>query len=69
MAQDEIPCARAKKRRVGFLDKQPVYFVGSGAGFYLAVESTLGGVRRLSDAEHLRFKQQSRIEDLPYGRR
>jgi len=59
---------KAKKRCVGFLDGKAVYFVGSNTSFHLAIECPPGELRRLSETEHLRFKQQSRIEGLTYGR-
>jgi len=68
MAQRDLLCEKITKRCVGSLDNEAVYFVGSRMGFHLAVESSPGEFRRLSEAEHLRFKRQSRIEGLPYGR-
>jgi hypothetical protein len=68
MAQPDHLYERAKKRCVGFLDDRAVYFVGSITSFHLAIECSPGELRRLSETEHLRFKQQSRIEGLPYGR-
>jgi len=58
---------KAKKRCVGSLDDEAVYFVGSRMGFHLAVEYSPGEFRKLSETEHLRFRQQSRIEGLCYG--
>ncbi len=58
----------AKKRRVGSLDDEAVYFVGSGMGFHLAIEYSPGEFRRLSEPDHLRFKLQSRIEGHHYER-
>jgi hypothetical protein len=68
MKQPDRPCEKIAKRCVGSLDDEAVYFVGSRVGFHLAVECSPGELRRLSEAEHLRFKRQSRIEGLPYGR-
>ena len=67
MTQTERQYENAKKRRVGFLNDAAVYFVGSRIGFHLAVEDSPGELRRLSESEHLRFKQQSRVKGLPYG--
>jgi|GEM_PF-2185981 len=55
--------ARAKKRCVGSLDGNAVYFVGSIVGFYLVIESAPGLLRKLSEEEHLQFKVQSRAAD------
>ena len=57
---------KAKKRHVGALDGNVVYFVGSRMGFHLAIECTPGVLRRLSEEEHLRFRLQSRIDGLDY---
>jgi len=68
MAQPDCLYERAMKRCVGFLDGEAVYFVGSNSSFHLAIECSPGELRRLSETEHLRFKRQSRIEGLHYGR-
>lgn len=68
MARPDRSYEKAKERCVGFLDDKAVYFVGSNTSFHLAIEYSPGELRRLSEAEHLRFKRQSRIEGLPYGR-
>lgn len=67
MAQLDRSYEKAKQRCVGFLDDNAVYFVGSRTSFHLAMESSPGELRRLSENEHLRFKRQSRIEGLSYG--
>lgn len=67
MADTDRQYEKVKKRRVGFLDDVAVYFVGSRMGFHLAIEDSGGEFRTLSESEHLRFKQQSRIKGLPYG--
>ena len=61
-------CEKTKKRCVGSLDEKAVYFIGSRSGFHLAVECFPGQIRRLSEMEHLRFKRQSRVAGLCYGR-
>lgn|GEM_PF-5706696 len=58
---------KAKKRCVGALDGQAIYFVGSRVGFHLAIERAPGVFRRLSEKEHLRFRLQSRVDGLDYG--
>ncbi|MBN1857874.1 hypothetical protein JW848_01575 [Candidatus Bipolaricaulota bacterium] len=63
---DQLYATRTN-RCVGSLDDAAVYFVGSRLGFHLAIESSPGEFRRLSETEHLRFRQQSRIEGLSYG--
>jgi len=68
VTQSERLHERAKKRCVGSLDGHAVYFVGSSLGFHLAIECASGAFRRLSETEHLRFKLQSRIDGLSYGR-
>lgn len=68
MVQPDCLYEKTKKRCVGFLDDKAVYFVGSNTSFHLVIECSPGELRRLSETEHLRFKQQSRIEGLPYGR-
>jgi hypothetical protein len=67
MIEPDRLCEKTKKRCVGSLNDEPVYFVGSRTSFHLAVESSPGVFRRLSEAEHLRFKRQSRIEGPLYG--
>jgi len=67
MTQSDRPNEKAKRRCVGSLDGHDVYFVGSRMGFHLAIESPPGVFRKLSEAEHLRFKLQSRIDGLSYG--
>jgi hypothetical protein len=67
MTSPDNPHERTKKRRVGVLDGEAVYFVGSRTSFHLAVECAPGEFRRLSEAEHLRFRTQSRIDGLSYG--
>jgi len=59
---------RAKERCVGFLGGEAVYFDGSHTSFHLVIECSPGEFRRLSETEHLRFKAQSRIEGVSYGR-
>jgi hypothetical protein len=66
MTQTDCQYEKVKKRCVGSLDDVAVYFVGSRMGFHLAIEESPGEFRRLSESEHLRFKQQSRIKGLPY---
>jgi len=68
MAQPDRLYEKAKERCVGFLDDKAVYFVGSNTSFHLAIECSPGELRELSETEHLRFKRQSRIEGLHYGR-
>jgi len=68
MVQPDCLYEKAKERCVGFLDDKAVYFVGSKSSFRLVIECSPGELRGLSETEHLRFKQQSRIEGLPYGR-
>ena len=58
---------RAKKRCVGILGDEAVYFVGTRTSFHLVIECSPGQFRRLSETEHLRFRKQSRIEGLCYG--
>lgn len=58
---------KAKKRCVGILDDEAVYFVGTRTSFHLAIECSRGQFRSLSETEHLRFRRQSRIEGLCYG--
>ena len=60
-------CERAKKRCVGILADEAVYFVGTRTSFHLAIECSPGQFRRLSETEHLRFRKQNRIEGLCYG--
>jgi len=67
MPPSDSPYEMAKKRCVGILDGRAVYFVGSRSSFHLAIETSPGELRSLSEAEHLRFKKQSRIEGLNYG--
>lgn len=67
MAQSDSLHDRAKERCVGFLDGEGVYFVGSRTSFHLVVECSPGVFRRLTEAEHLRFRRQSRIEGINYG--
>ena len=67
MAQSAGCDDKAKERCVGFLDDSSVYFVGSRTSFHLAVECSPGVFRRLTDAEHLRFRHQSRIDGISYG--
>jgi hypothetical protein len=64
----EAPMLKATVRRrcVGSLNDEPVYFIGSRTSFYLAVEFSPGRFRRLSDTEHMQFKRQSRIEGIYY---
>ena len=57
---------RAKERCVGVLDGVNVYFVGSRSSFHLAIESSPGVLRLLSETEHSRFRCQSRIEGINY---
>jgi len=64
MTQSDRLYQKTKKRCVGSLDSDAVYFVGSRMGFHLAIECPPGEFRRLSEAEHFRFKQQSRLEGL-----
>ena len=64
MTQIGLLYQKMKKRCVGSLDSDAVYFVGSCMGFHLAIESSPGKFRRLSEAEHLRFKRQSRLKGL-----
>jgi hypothetical protein len=68
MAPSDRLYERAKKRCVGSLDDEAVYFVGSGMGFHLAIEYSPGEFRRLSEPDHLRFKLQSRINGHHYER-
>ena len=67
MTKRNRPIEQTKSRCVGILDEAAVYFVGTRTSFHLAVESAPGVLRRLTDEEHLRFKQQSRIAGLCYG--
>ena len=67
MTQSDNLYEKAKKRCVGSLDDDAVYFVGSRTSFHLAIEYSPGEFRRLSETEHLRFKRQSRVEGLSYG--
>ncbi len=64
MTQVDRLYQKTKKRCVGSLDGDAVYFVGSSMGFHLAIECPPGVFRRLSEAEHLRFKRQSRLKGL-----
>ncbi len=57
---------KTKSRCVGSLGDRAVYFVGSRVGFHLAIESPSGEFRRLTEAEHLRFKRQSRLKGVHY---
>jgi|GEM_PF-6255714 len=57
---------KTKSRCVGSLGGRAVYFVGSRVGFHLAIESPSGEFRRLTEAEHLRFKRQSRLKGVHY---
>jgi len=66
MTRSDCPIERTRKRCVGSLDDEAVYFVGSRTSFYLVIEFSPGRFRRLSDTEHLRFKRQSRIEGIHY---
>ena len=69
MTQSDHACReylRTKSRCVGSLGDRAVYFVGSRVGFHLAIESPYGEFRRLTEAEHLRFKRQSRLKGLHY---
>lgn len=67
MTISDHSCEKAKKRCVGTLDGDAVYFVGSRVGFHLAIEDSAGEFRRLSESEHVRFKRQSQIKGLVYG--
>jgi len=67
IAQSDSFHNRPKERCVGFLDGEGVYFVGSRTSFHLALECSPGVFRRLTDAEHLRFRHQSRVDGISYG--
>ncbi len=66
MTRPDCPIEKTKKRCVGSLNDEPVYFIGSRIGFYLAIEFPPGRFRQLSDMEHLQFKRQSRIRGIYY---
>ena len=66
MTQFDRLYQKTKKRCVGSLDSDAVYFVGSRMGFHLAIEYSPGEFRRLSEGEHLRFKRQSRLKGVHY---
>ena len=68
MAKPDCAYEKAKERYVGSLNGKPVYFTGSRTSFKLVIEYSPGELRSLSEAELLRFRRQSRIEGLPYGR-
>jgi len=59
--------ANTERRCVGSLDRRPVYFSGTRTSFHLLVEYLPGKFRRLTDAEHLRFRHQSRVDGISYG--
>jgi hypothetical protein len=67
MTRPHCSIDRTKWRCVGSLDDEPVYFIGSRVGFHLVIERAPGVLRRLTDGEHARFKQQSRVEGIDYG--
>ncbi len=67
MTQTDRLFEKTKKRCVGSLGDDAVYFVGSKMGFHLAIEGSPGKLSRLTEAEHLRFRLQSRIEGLHFG--
>ncbi len=59
-----------KERPVGLLYGEPVYFVPRGGkSFHLVIESLPGHFRQLTDDEHRRFKEQSRVEGTYYETR
>jgi len=66
MTEPDCTNEKTKRRRVGFLGEKGVYFVGSRTSFHLEIEFSPGEFRRLSEAEHLRFKRQSRIDGVHY---
>jgi len=59
-----------RKRCVGSLYGEPVYFIPrDGKTFYLVIESRPRHFRQLTDDEHRRFKEQSRVEGPYYETR
>ena len=67
MTQPDRLTEKTRERCVGTLNDEAVYFVGTRTSFHLAIECSPGLFRRLSEAEHRRFKQQSRVEGIHYG--
>ena len=56
--------ALIKNRRVGSLDGELVYFIPApNKSFYLVIESSPRHFRKLTDEEHRRFREQSRVQN------